>query len=148
MNVDLHCHSNRSDGVLSPSALVQRAAAHGVDLLALTDHDEVAGLDEAAQKLAAQYQAWRQAEAAHDKAQQSLAGRLNSVEIVAKVGFGNDKTARPSLRIAGCGTTVEFEKERRYLERQRLEDRGKHGAGHAVTRIDHHHERPDGGTRG
>jgi len=48
-NVDLHCHSDRSDGVLSPSDLVRRAAAHGVDLLALTDHDQVAGLAEAAQ---------------------------------------------------------------------------------------------------
>lgn len=48
-NVDLHCHSNRSDGVLSPSALVRRAAAHGVGLLALTDHDQVAGLAEASQ---------------------------------------------------------------------------------------------------
>jgi 3',5'-nucleoside bisphosphate phosphatase len=45
---DLHCHSTRSDGVLSPTALVQRAAARGVDVLALTDHDEVAGLPEAA----------------------------------------------------------------------------------------------------
>lgn len=47
-NVDLHCHSNRSDGVLSPSDLVRRAAAHGVGLLALTDHDQVSGLAEAA----------------------------------------------------------------------------------------------------
>jgi 3',5'-nucleoside bisphosphate phosphatase len=48
-NVDLHCHSNRSDGVLAPAALVRRAAAHGVDLLALTDHDQLAGLAEASQ---------------------------------------------------------------------------------------------------
>ena len=48
-NVDLHCHSNRSDGVLSPAALVRRAAAYGVDLLALTDHDQLAGLAEASQ---------------------------------------------------------------------------------------------------
>ena len=44
---DLHCHSTRSDGVLSPGDLVRRAAQRGVDVLALTDHDEVAGLDEA-----------------------------------------------------------------------------------------------------
>jgi len=44
---DLHCHSTRSDGLLSPTALVQRAAARGVDVLALTDHDEVSGLPEA-----------------------------------------------------------------------------------------------------
>jgi predicted metal-dependent phosphoesterase TrpH len=44
LNIDLHCHSNVSDGVLSPEALVARAAANGVHGLALTDHDDVAGL--------------------------------------------------------------------------------------------------------
>ncbi|MGE5169570.1 MAG: 3',5'-nucleoside bisphosphate phosphatase [Rudaea sp.] len=44
---DLHCHSTRSDGVLSPAEVVRRAACRGVDVLALTDHDEVAGLAEA-----------------------------------------------------------------------------------------------------
>ena len=48
-NVDLHCHSNVSDGLLSPSEVVQRAAARGVDLLGLTDHDQLGGLDEASQ---------------------------------------------------------------------------------------------------
>lgn len=47
MNIDLHCHSTASDGLLSPSALAERAAASGVGVLALTDHDEVAGLTEA-----------------------------------------------------------------------------------------------------
>ncbi len=47
MNIDLHCHSTASDGLLSPSALAERAAASGVGVLALTDHDEVAGLPEA-----------------------------------------------------------------------------------------------------
>jgi predicted metal-dependent phosphoesterase TrpH len=45
---DLHCHSTASDGVLTPAALVRRAAERGVDVLALTDHDEVSGLAEAA----------------------------------------------------------------------------------------------------
>ncbi|WP_374685050.1 3',5'-nucleoside bisphosphate phosphatase [Rhizobacter sp. J219] len=42
-NADLHCHSIVSDGTLEPEALAARAAANGVDLWALTDHDEVAG---------------------------------------------------------------------------------------------------------
>jgi predicted metal-dependent phosphoesterase TrpH len=46
--IDLHTHSNASDGVLSPTALVEYAAAHGVTLLALTDHDTTSGLAEAA----------------------------------------------------------------------------------------------------
>ena len=44
---DLHCHSTYSDGLLSPSAVVERAAARGVDVLALTDHDELSGIAEA-----------------------------------------------------------------------------------------------------
>jgi hypothetical protein len=44
---DLHSHSWVSDGTLSPTALVQRAAACGVDVLALTDHDDTAGCAEA-----------------------------------------------------------------------------------------------------
>ncbi len=46
---DLHCHSTYSDGLLAPAAVVARAAARGVDVLALTDHDETSGLAEAAQ---------------------------------------------------------------------------------------------------
>lgn len=47
LNADLHCHSNISDGVLQPAAVAARAKANGVDLWALTDHDEVAGIPEA-----------------------------------------------------------------------------------------------------
>jgi predicted metal-dependent phosphoesterase TrpH len=46
---DLHTHSSASDGTLTPADLVRRAAAAGVPLLALTDHDTTAGLAEAAQ---------------------------------------------------------------------------------------------------
>ena len=52
MNVDLHCHSCMSDGVLRPAELARRAHANGVEVLALTDHDEVSGLAEAAQAAA------------------------------------------------------------------------------------------------
>lgn len=47
MSIDLHTHSTYSDGVLTPAALVRRAASRGVSLLALTDHDETGGLQEA-----------------------------------------------------------------------------------------------------
>ena len=40
---DLHCHSTHSDGVLAPAAVVARAVARGVEVLALTDHDDVSG---------------------------------------------------------------------------------------------------------
>lgn len=48
VNADLHCHSTVSDGLLSPAEVVARAHANGVELLALTDHDEVGGVAEAA----------------------------------------------------------------------------------------------------
>jgi 3',5'-nucleoside bisphosphate phosphatase len=43
LRYDLHTHSTASDGTLSPEALVRRARAQGVDVLALTDHDTTAG---------------------------------------------------------------------------------------------------------
>jgi predicted metal-dependent phosphoesterase TrpH len=48
LNADLHCHSVVSDGTLTPEALAQRASANGVELWALTDHDEVGGQARAA----------------------------------------------------------------------------------------------------
>lgn len=47
--IDLHSHSTASDGTLSPAALVARAYEQSVRVLALTDHDTTAGLEEAAQ---------------------------------------------------------------------------------------------------
>ena len=47
LRVDLHCHTTASDGALSPLSLCQRAAQHGVELLAITDHDSVAGVQAA-----------------------------------------------------------------------------------------------------
>ncbi len=45
--VDLHCHSNVSDGLLPPAEVVRKAAARGCKLFALTDHDDLRGLTEA-----------------------------------------------------------------------------------------------------
>ncbi len=47
LDYDLHCHSIVSDGTLTPTELVNRAAGRGVKVLALTDHDDTGGLDEA-----------------------------------------------------------------------------------------------------
>lgn len=43
VNADLHCHSSISDGTLLPEAVAERAQRNGVELWALTDHDEVGG---------------------------------------------------------------------------------------------------------
>ena len=47
LTADLHCHSVVSDGTLTPEQLAARAKANGVELWALTDHDEVGGQDRA-----------------------------------------------------------------------------------------------------
>ncbi|WP_035845514.1 PHP domain-containing protein [Kitasatospora azatica] len=47
MRIDLHAHSNASDGTDSPAELVAAAVAAGLDVVALTDHDTVAGYEEA-----------------------------------------------------------------------------------------------------
>ncbi len=81
LNADLHCHSVVSDGTLTPEALAQRAAANGVELWALTDHDEIGG------------QA-RAADAARARGMAYLTGTEISVSFVGKtvhiVGLGFD----------------------------------------------------------
>ena len=47
MSVDLHTHSNRSDGSDEPAELVRKAAGRGLTAVALTDHDTLEGIDEA-----------------------------------------------------------------------------------------------------
>jgi predicted metal-dependent phosphoesterase TrpH len=47
VRIDLHTHSNRSDGTDTPAELVEKARACGLDVVALTDHDSTAGWDEA-----------------------------------------------------------------------------------------------------
>ena len=97
LNVDLHCHSNVSDGTLSPAALAARAAANGVDVWALTDHDELDGIAEAR-------------EAARDLGLTFVAGVEISITWAGKtvhiVGLGIDENY-PDLReglasVRGC----------------------------------------------
>ena len=47
MRADLHSHSTASDGTTPPADVMRRASAAGLDVIALTDHDTVAGLEEA-----------------------------------------------------------------------------------------------------
>lgn len=81
LNADLHCHSVISDGTLTPEALAARAKANGVELWALTDHDEIGG------------QA-RAAAAARDHGMSYLTGTEISITFIGKtvhiVGLGFD----------------------------------------------------------
>ncbi|QYO62237.1 PHP domain-containing protein [Leptolyngbya sp. 7M] len=45
--LELHCHTTHSDGTLTPLQLVEAAAAAGVEILAITDHDTMSGWEEA-----------------------------------------------------------------------------------------------------
>src|ERR1041385_4742101 len=47
MRTELHAHSTASDGEYPPAEVVRRAAAGGIDVLALTDHDTLGGIEEA-----------------------------------------------------------------------------------------------------
>jgi predicted metal-dependent phosphoesterase TrpH len=51
MRIDLHTHTTASDGTDGPAALVTNAARHGIDVLAITDHDTTAGWEQAANAL-------------------------------------------------------------------------------------------------
>ena len=91
-NADLHCHSTVSDGTLSPEALAQRASANGVELWALTDHDEIEGQQ-------------RAADAAKAHGMRYLTGTEISVTFIGHtvhiVGLGfdaNDQTLKNGLR--------------------------------------------------
>ncbi len=44
MNADLHCHSRASDGLLAADVLAERARNRGIDLISLTDHDDLSAL--------------------------------------------------------------------------------------------------------
>lgn len=48
MRIDLHAHSTASDGTDPPGELAEKAAAAGLDVVALTDHDTTAGWEAAA----------------------------------------------------------------------------------------------------
>lgn len=58
LNADLHCHSVVSDGTMTPEELASRAKANGVELWALTDHDEIGGQHRAAAAARAQGMAY------------------------------------------------------------------------------------------
>ena len=52
MLIDLHAHSNASDGTDTPGELIEKASRRGIDVIALTDHDTTAGWSEARESFA------------------------------------------------------------------------------------------------
>ncbi|MBV7485676.1 3',5'-nucleoside bisphosphate phosphatase [Bordetella sp. BOR01] len=117
LNVDLHCHSTVSDGVLPPAEVARRAHANGVDVWSLTDHDEVGGL--------AQAEA-----AAREVGMRFITGTEISVtwagQTVHIVGLGFD-AANPAL-VQGLHDTRSGRAERARRMGERLADMGMPGA--------------------
>jgi len=141
MRYDLHCHSTRSDGLLTPSEVVRRAAERGVEVLALTDHDEVAGLPEAR---AAAHEAGVQLV---EGAELSVTWRDTTVHIVAlgidpensllAAGLANVRTSRDSRArrigesLAASGIPDALEGALEYVTSERLISR-THFARHLI----------------
>ena len=123
LNADLHSHSNVSDGTLAPEAVAQRAAEGGVQLWALTDHDEIGGQR-------------RAREAALDHGMAWLGGVEISVsfagETVHIVGLGIDPDD-DTLR-AGLAVTREGRRERARLMAEGLARAGIPGAFEGAVR--------------
>ncbi|MEY4654172.1 MAG: hypothetical protein RI884_2753 [Pseudomonadota bacterium] len=117
LNADLHCHSVVSDGTLTPEVLAARAAANGVELWALTDHDEIGG----------QHRAMT---AARDAGLKYLTGTEISVTFAGQtvhiVGLGFDPED-PSMR-QGLSATRGGRGERAQEMAQGLARVGIHGA--------------------
>ena len=119
MRVDLHSHSTASDGRLSPAELVRRAEVQQVALLALTDHDTVAGLEEAHRTIAEENLAVRLIDGIE------LSTSWDSIEIHV-VGLHID-ASHPAVREAILQQAVAREERARELDR-RLEKQRISGA--------------------
>lgn len=143
LNADLHCHSDRSDGTLAPSELVRRAHAHGVDLLALTDHDELGGLAEAAAEAArlglrfvpgVEVSVTWGGETVHVVGLDVDAGCAALVEGLARTRAGRDERAREmAAQLAEAGIPGAYEGACRYVGNPQLISR-THFARYLVER--------------
>lgn len=106
MKIDLHCHSTCSDGTYAPAEVVQRAHAAGVDVLALTDHDTLLGIDDA-------------------RATATACGMtlINGVEISCEHtlngGYGKNKSTNKIIHVLGLDFT---DREKMHATLQQLQD--------------------------
>ena len=92
MKIDLHCHTHYSDGTYGPTEVIQRAHAAGIKVLALTDHDTLAGIDEA-----------RVAATACDM--QIINGVEISCEHTLSGGYGKNKSTNKIVHVLGLDFT-------------------------------------------
>jgi predicted metal-dependent phosphoesterase TrpH len=130
LNCDLHCHSTCSDGLLSAADVARRAAANGVDMLALTDHDDLDGLPSAriaADELGMAFVNGVEISIEWEKLQIHILGlAFNSADQVlnsglAKVRSGRiERAQRMSFELAKVGIAGAFEGAMRYAANPNL----------------------------
>lgn len=106
MKFDLHCHSTCSDGTYAPAEVVARAHAAGVNVLALTDHDTLAGIDEAK-------------EAAIACNMQIINGVEISCEHTLSGGYGKNKSTNKIIHVLGLDFT---DRDKMHATLQQLQD--------------------------
>lgn len=106
MKIDLHCHSTCSDGTYAPTEVVQRAHAAGVNVLALTDHDTLAGIDEARV-------------VAESCNMQLINGVEISCEHTLSGGYGKNKSTNKIIHVLGLDFT---DREKMHQTLQQLQD--------------------------
>lgn len=106
MKIDLHCHSTRSDGTYPPADVVQRAHIAGVNVLALTDHDTLLGIDEA--RIAAQNCGIHLINGVEISCEHTLSG-----------GYGKNKSTNRIVHILGLDFT---DRQKMHETLQQLQD--------------------------
>lgn len=106
MKYDLHCHSTCSDGTYAPTEVVKRAHAAGINVLALTDHDTLVGIDEA-----------REAANAYDI--QLINGVEISCEHTLSGGYGKNKSTNKIIHVLGLDFA---DREKMHATLQQLQD--------------------------
>ena len=127
---DLHSHSTASDGLLAPAALVARAVERGVEVLALTDHDDTAGLAEAAAAArgtsvtlvpGAELSASWESHTVHVVGLHLDASNRELEDGLASIRAGRDTRARRIAQsLAEAGIANAYEGARRYVTSERL----------------------------
>ncbi|WP_199507314.1 MULTISPECIES: PHP domain-containing protein [unclassified Psychrobacter] len=92
MKIDLHCHSTCSDGTYDPNVVIERAHQAGIDVLALTDHDTLRGIEPA-----------RIAASAHGMT--LISGVEISCEHELSGGYGKNKSTKKIIHVLGLDFT-------------------------------------------
>ena len=123
MNIDLHCHSTVSDGALAPAAVARRAARNGVEVWALTDHDQLGGLAQAREAARAEGMRFI------DGVEISVSWRGSTIHVVGlRIDPANETLALGLARVRGGRI------ERAQRMARELEDAGIDGAFEEIGR--------------